>query len=329
MGIKHLKKFILNKNIIKIYNTINNFTKDAKKNDMCVVAIDVWLFAYKFKYSCNDILLAFSNLIIKLLFNNILPIPVFDGNPPIEKKNIINSRLNKKIKIKKQIYLLEKKINNYNREEIIKTINKLNKQSITITHNDINNLKIFFDLMNIPYLTATGEADSLCAKLYKENIIDACLSDDMDILVQGCNRLIKITKNKVFEYNLENILHKLNINYSQFIDLCILFGCDYNNYKIQLKPEESYNYIIKYGNIENINNFYNLNNINYKKIKKIFLFSSDNETIPKNFYANINNKINIYNVLFFLKKNSKNINNYVYNDYKKKLIFINNNIIKP
>lgn len=328
MGIKHLRKFIIEKDMVNIYNTINNFTKQAKKNDMCIVAIDVWLFAYKFKYSCNDILLAFSNLIIKLLFNNILPIPVFDGNPPIEKKNVVDNRLNKKIKIKEQIYLLEKEINETNKEEIMKTINKLNKQSITITYNDIYNLKTFFTLMNIPFLSANGEADSLCAKLYKENIIDACLSDDMDILVQGCNRLIKISKNKVIEYNLENILEKLNIEYTQFIDLCILFGCDYHTYKFPLKPNECYENIKKYGNIENINNFYNLHNLNYKKIKKIFMSSADNEIIPNNFNPSIKNKINIDNVLYFLRQNSYNINNYVYYNYKKKLIYINNNIIK-
>lgn len=326
MGIKHLRKFMLKKNLVNTY-TINSFTKKAKKNNMCIVAIDVWLFAYKFKYSCNDILLAFSNLIIKLLYYNILPIPIFDGNPPIEKQNVVTNRLNKKNRIKEQIILLEKKINNTNKDEIMKTINKLTKQTITITYNDIYNLKTFFNLMNIPHLTANGEADSLCAKLYKENIIDACLSDDMDILVQGCNRLIKISKNKVTEYNLENILDKLNIDYMQFIDLCILFGCDYNNYKISLKPEDCYDYIVKYGNIENMKSEYNIHNLNYKKIKNIFINSSDNENIPDNFEPSINKIIDINNVITFLKNNSDNITNYVYYNYKKKLIYINNKIV--
>ena len=106
-------------------------------------------------------------------------------------------------------------------------INKLNKQIISITKNNTNDLLELLNLLNIPFINATGEADSMCVKLYKENIIDACLSDDMDILVAGCKNMIKFEKSQVLHYDLDFILDNLDINYYNFVDMCVIFGCDY------------------------------------------------------------------------------------------------------
>ena len=48
-----------------------------------------------------------------------------------------------------------------------------------------------FEILNIPYIRAVNEADTLISKLYKTKHIDACLSEDMDLLVFGCKKLIK------------------------------------------------------------------------------------------------------------------------------------------
>lgn len=310
MGIKKLNSFIKNKKIINVHKSIKNFLNNNNNNNKYTLAIDVLLYAHKYKYSNNNIIFGFFNLIIKLLMNNILPIPVFDGKAPIEKKNIIEKRLLKKDKIKDKIKELEKLLdNNKDNKEIKNKINKLNKRLIYISKNDLNNLKKLFVLMNIPYLEAKGEADYMCAKLYKENKIDACLSDDMDILAHGCNKLIKINGKKVIEYDLDNILKKLEINNFQFIDMCILFGCDYIKSLPNITTELSYNLIKEYKCLDNIkDNFMDYNNYNhikfinnYKNVRSIFINESDKEIIPDTFKQSIDKPININNLLNFLK----------------------------
>lgn len=313
MGVKRLSSFILDKKIANTYESIKKFVDINSKNNnkIYILAIDVWLFAHKFQYSCGNIIIGFSNLIIKLLLHNILPIPVFDGKPPIEKKNVILQRTAKKNKIKQKISILEKKLKCENNTTLITNkIKHLNKQIIYISKDDIKDLKQLFTLMNIPYLDAIGEADCLCAKLYKENIIDACLSDDMDILAHGCYKLIKISGKKVTEFNLEHILRKLNINYLQFVDMCILFGCDYAKTIPKIKPNLGYNLIKAYKSLEGVKEHYLKENNekhkkfieNYKRARKIFITSSDDENIPHDFLPEIINTIDSEKIINYIKE---------------------------
>jgi flap endonuclease-1 len=62
--------------------------------------------------------------------------------------------------------------------------------------------------------------------------VDGVYTDDMDILTFGSPKIIKnliSLKNKPQEINLNTILDKLNLSYNEFIDFCILLGCDYSN----------------------------------------------------------------------------------------------------
>lgn len=324
MGVKRLSSFILQKKLARTYDSIKKFvdinTKNKNSNvDNCnkmyVLAVDVWLFAHKFQYSKGNVLVEFLNLMIKLLSNNILPIPVFDGKPPIEKKDVINQRSAKKIKLKQKILVLEQKLENNEDNEITYQIKQLNKQIIYISKYDIHDLKYLFNLMNIPYLDANGEADYMCAKLYKDKKIDGCLSDDMDILAHGCYKLIKISGRKVIEFNLYYVLKQLNIEYLQFVDMCILFGCDYVKTIPKIEPELSYSLIKAYKNLENIkDNFMVEDNEkhkkfidNYKNARKIFLTASNKEIIPSDFVCHIDEEIDIDPVIKFIKYKCNNL----------------------
>ena len=103
MGIKNLNKFLLEKNCncIKIY--LDKFI--FKKNS--IIFIDTSLFIYKFLYNYNDIYYGFINQIYYFLKRKVLPVYIFDGTPPIEKKNVLILRNNKKKKIETKILLLE------------------------------------------------------------------------------------------------------------------------------------------------------------------------------------------------------------------------------
>ena len=118
MGIKKLNKFLMNhdNNIIYKYKNLLELSKSSKdKNFQCfntiqkpmILGIDVSLYLHKFLYSHNDHIYGFVNQILKLLSNKIIPLYVFDGIPPEQKKNTINYRSEKKIKVREKINLLE------------------------------------------------------------------------------------------------------------------------------------------------------------------------------------------------------------------------------
>lgn len=369
MGIKNLNKFLTDtNNAVIVHNNINDYIINRKKNGYkCFntkniphyVGIDVHLYMHKFLYSHNDHLYGFFNQIIKLLLHKIIPIYIFDGIPPYEKKNVLKYRSDKKHKIKNKIDFLYKKMNliennesvydqimqdefdshdaykNYTKNNYKDEINKLNKQIIQITYKHISELKQLLDILHIPYINATGEADAMCAKLYKLNIIDTCMSEDMDILIFGCKNLIKMNKDNIYEYDMDNILNILNINYDQLINMCLFFGCDYINSIPKKSPVEIYNIVKKYTNIKDIfyelNNNYKTNNefcdnhlIKYYNAKNIFMKSPDKEIIPKDFAINIIKEINIDVLLKFMNDYStlktKHFNNI---KIKNNLLYLN------
>ena len=169
---------------------------------MLVIGIDLMLYAHKYEYSCSSIYPGFLNQILNFMSNQIIPIYIIDGTAPIEKADIINSRNLKKEKINEKIMKLNNKLNENSlddneKNKILKQISKLNKSNINITSEHINNLITMFDIFHIPYIRASGEADNLIATLFKKNKIDACLSEDMDILVFGCKKMIKFSSLRI------------------------------------------------------------------------------------------------------------------------------------
>ena len=110
--------------------------------------------------------------------------------------------------------------------------------------------------MGLPVIESKEEADSTCAYLVKNNLAYGTASEDMDILTFGSTRLIrnltsKKNKNKIMEISLETILEELEINQEQFIDICILLGCDYSDTIKGIGYKRAYSIIKKYGSIKN------------------------------------------------------------------------------
>ena len=300
MGIKRLNNFLESYDALKYHNNIGDFIRSFKndgyqcfntRNNTFVIGVDLMLYAHKYEYSCDSIYPGFLNQILNFMSNQIIPIYIIDGTAPIEKADIINSRNQKKEKINEKIVNLKSQLNdaalNENeKNKILKELKKLNKSNINITSEHISNLMMMFDIFHIPYIRANGEADNLIATLYKKKIINACLSEDMDILVFGCKKMIKFKSNKIIEYDLEYILDKLKLEYKNFIELCILFGCDYLKPLLRDKPDIIYNNYINQNNINNMFDDLNLNNEiilkyleDFKKTKDIFI-NSNNEYLP-------------------------------------------------
>lgn len=313
------KRKIFKNDIIKkkIFNPIKQADlKIALENKPYVVGIDVYLYASKYKRVFPEIIYGFLKQIMLCLSHKILPVYVFDGNAPKEKKRTITKRKNRKQKNQLKLNeLLEENIKKTNLQEITtcatnvylqilknnpcnvdmntdnninktncKEIQRLTKKTVSVEQSDIKNLKRFLDILKIPHITAKEEADDLIALLYKKNIIDACQSDDMDMLPKGCGNLIQISKTGVTQFVLDDILSCLNLTYNQFIDFCILLGCDYYNIFLpKLKPLELFNYFKSNPTLELFIESYSLIDKDiyfhlefYQKARLLFLLSKEN-----------------------------------------------------
>lgn len=302
MGIKNLLK-IINSNTP---NAIEYIKMDDLKDK--TIGIDTSLILYQFKIAlCSkNITLTDANnnstvhicaIINKILYfykNKIKPIFVFDNKPSMLKDNILIKRKEKKIKAKEN--LKKSDINDEEKTKLLKSI-------VSITDEEINEIIEILELIGNPYIIAAEEADSQLAYMAKNNLIDYIYSEDMDILTFGGTKLIKnIGKKNMFIVNLDKILEEGNLKFKEFIELCILLGCDYINKIKGIGDKKAWNLISKYKSISNIG-------------KNLNIAIKDNYDIVINYFINcIHNKIKI-NELNFKIPNLTKLKNILKNKY--------------
>lgn len=360
MGVRKLNRFLCNRDLINVYPSISSFVSKYRGRGRVVIAIDFWLYANKFLHSCKGgIMIGFWNQIIKLYSHRIIPLYVIDGSVPIEKMDIINERIRKRNKSKKEIKELTKEIetkqrtlNNINdkdkdkeQSEIEFLIDKREKKKRNvkrISKEDLDNTFELFDALQVQYIKANFEGDSLCSKLFKDNAISSCLSDDMDMLALNCTSTIKFFDGKIIEFNMKDILKGLEITYESFVDMCILFGSGYLKHPLKLECDDIYDLIKKYGSIENIlekanHDIININNPKcsslfekYYSIKEFYIKSCDREEnyTSNDFYSEMK-EIDVDSIIDFLSDKKFLIKfGKKPSDIKKSLNYINNHIRK-
>jgi flap endonuclease-1 len=227
MGIKNLNKYLkMNcKESITCINLKELFGK--------IIVIDISIYLYK--YEAEEALIENMYLLLSIFKKyNITPIFIFDGKSPNEKKQIIQQRFNLKIEAETEYNIMKQKLLNveeYKKEEIIKTMNKLKKKMVFINKDKIDKVKDLIRFYGASYYDAPNEADELCALLVIKKKVWACLSEDMDMFVYGCPRVLRyfsLLNHSVVLYSYKGILQELNIPSSNFKEICILSGTDYN-----------------------------------------------------------------------------------------------------
>ena len=241
MGIRALNKFLQAKCKSSI-KSIPLTELSGKK-----IAVDISIYLYK--YISENALLENLYLMISLFrANNIIPIFIFDGKPPTEKNETIATRRKNKTDAREEYYRLKvivesmkvdtdadtqkQKQTEYEINDMSQTMEQLKKKFINIKYDDIQNVKTLLQAYGVTYFEAPGEADILCAKLVMNNLVYACLSEDTDMFVYGCDRVLRylsLTLSNVVIYDLSHILKTLNVTMDVFKKICILYGCDYSN----------------------------------------------------------------------------------------------------
>jgi 5'-3' exonuclease len=248
MGIRHLNRHLRDKcpNSIRVMNMSD---LNGKR-----IAIDISIYLYK--YETDNMLLENMYLMLSIFrHHNVIPIFIFDGKPPPEKKELLMKRKENKQEAQKEYYKLKKCLENNDqfddsdKQEIVATMDQLKRQFIHINREKIENVKDLIRAYGATYYDAPGEADELCALLVLKKKVWACLSEDMDLFVYGCTRVLRyfsLINHNVVLYYMKGILEELAISQKEFREICILSGTDYN--------------INANTDVTNDNNHVNLNN---------------------------------------------------------------------
>lgn len=223
----------------------------------------------------------------------IIPIFIVDGTPFPEKDKIRAIRKKDSEKVKLEIKNLREEYEILkstdilaNCDEILKKLKSKVSNDQSINSEDFTVFEKYIACTGLPCIKSIGDAEKLCALLCREGIVTAVYSKDIDTLSFGCPLLIKNvekTEQKLECIRLDLFLKKLKLSYVEFVDLCIMCGCDFNEYaRIKsLGPKKSYDEILKYKRIENISSNYDYSNLNHMRCRELMYPSSSLNFIEK------------------------------------------------
>ena len=190
MGIRHLNRF-LKDNASPSIKLCNLSELSGKK-----IAVDISIYMYRF--ASNNTLVENIYLMLSVFRHyNIIPIFIFDGKPPSEKRELLKKRKEDKREAENEYNKLKntleinKDMDDSDKQEIIYNMDVLKKKFVSINKNDIESVKMLIRSYGATYYDAPGEADELCAMLNIKNKVWASLSEDMDMFVYGCPRVIR------------------------------------------------------------------------------------------------------------------------------------------
>ena len=195
-------------------------------------------------------------------------------------------------------------INEDELKDINSTMDLLKKQFIYMGRGKTEKVKELIRAYGSTYYDAPGEADELCAMLVIKKKVWACLSEDMDLFVYGCSRVLRyfsLLNHNVVLYYTKGILEELKMDQNEFREICVLSGTDYNinangdNKSISIY--QAIKYFHKYKNNKNNNQtFYEgINNSNYVLDYELLIKINEMFNILNKYNLDLFKKIKIIN----------------------------------
>jgi len=269
MGIKNLSKIL--KKVAPA--AISEITMEDLRGK--TVALDVPIFMYKFHYvDPTNPLLGFQNQIKVMKEYNIHPIYVFDGKAAPSKAPELEKRREMKRKAVDDLQAASKKlavVQETNRGADLvanfaaiahaqNTFQRAQKKVISVpTKKSYMDLENFFKANNIDWIQATHDAEKTAAQLVSNGTAYAVCSEDFDTLPYLCGGghqgkfVTKFGSAIMLQYDLEQVLVGLKMDREQFVDFCILCGCDLACGKIKnVAGKRALGLIQSHKSIENI-----------------------------------------------------------------------------
>ena len=191
----------------------------------------------------------------RIVENGIKPLYVFDGAPPKLKSGELAKRFQRKTEAHEAA------------EEAKETgtaedVEKFSRRTVRVTREHNLECQRLLKLMGIPFIVAPTEAEAQCAELARAGKVYAAASEDMDTLTFNTPVLLRhLTfseqrKEPIQEIFLDKVLEGLAMDRAQFIDLCILLGCDYLDPVKGVGPSTALKLIRDYKNLEGVVDFF-------------------------------------------------------------------------
>lgn len=207
---------------------------------------------------------------LRMVDNGIKPLYVFDGAPP----KLKSGELAKRFARKSEAAVAAEEAKETGTAE---DVEKFSRRTVKVTREHNDECKKLLKLMGIPYIVAPTEAEAQCAVLARAGKVYAAASEDMDTLCFDSPILLRhLTfseqrKEPILEIHLDRVLTGLamdraqvcfspsssinkpkftNPPWKQFVDLCILLGCDYLDPIPKVGPYSALKLIREYGNLE-------------------------------------------------------------------------------
>ena len=168
------------------------------------------------------------NRTIRFLSEGVKPVFVFDGKAPAMKSGELQKRRERRRKAEEE---LKKAADEDNKEEM----DKQSKRLARAGRKENEDCKRLLRLMGVPVILAPMEAEAEAAALCKAGKVWATGTEDMDALTFATPILIrKLTfanqsskGAQIQSMNYKKAVEGLGLTHDQFVDLCILLGCDY------------------------------------------------------------------------------------------------------
>jgi flap endonuclease-1 len=270
------RKIVANRTDVLNHNRQNEDMIDNKK--------------YNFFQSYNPaeitrewMLLAFK-FVLKWGKCNVTPIWVFDGNPPPEKTSELSRRKSKDEGILAKIEALYTQLQTDH--SLVEDYKKEFKNYTRINEGDFAIFKTIMRGLGVPCIQGNCEAEKLCSMLYRDGKVAAVYSKDSDNLAFKCGLLItgfgKDGASKVPTMDcvkLDKILEGLKLTHAEFIDLCIMCGCDYNKNMPGYASINSYKLLLQHRSIDNLPRHLNVEILNHHKSRELFAYVNHAELI--------------------------------------------------
>ena len=201
----------------------------------------------------------FFNRAIRFLTEGIRPVFVFDGKPPNIKSGELEKRREKRQKAQKALASAKEEGN-------IEEQEKQAKRLVRAGTKENDDCKKLLRLMGIPVVNAPCEAEAQAAALARSGKVWAVGTEDMDALTFQTPILLRkmtfanASKSDIQQLDYAKAIQGLELTHDQFVDLCILLGCDYCDSIRGIGPKTALKLIRQHVSIETI-----LKNIDRKK----------------------------------------------------------------
>jgi len=186
---------------------------------------------------------------IRMMEHGIKPIYIFDGKPPDFKSHELEKRKEKRAVAEAELKEAEEAGDKAK-------IEQMEKRTVRASKKDVADVQTLLSLMGVPWYNAPSEAESQAARMCRDGVVYGTGTEDMDALTFGTTKMVRrltdsaAKKRPVLEFDLAMVLEGMGVDMAQFIDICILCGCDYCPTIRGIGPKKAHEYITRFGTIE-------------------------------------------------------------------------------